>query len=398
MGEHPVTNHPSARTKSPTFVTGRAFRMRRLRLLWRIAWLARAQYGHWKTALMALKDLKRVMEENDRIRHITKGLVMNGRLYSVLSYPGGPSKAQDVFLKNELHRVRPIPGYTPGLLLMILAITKKCSLQCAHCFEWDNLNQKEQLRLEDLQEIVRKFQERGTAQIELSGGEPLNRFDDLISLLQSADTQASDFWILSSGYRLTRERAMALRAQGLTGISISLDHWDPAQHDHFRGLEGSFQWVKQAVENALEAGLVVGLSLTPIKSFCNEADLLQYAQLAQSWKVHFIRILEPRAVGHFAGQAVELAPSELQILEDFALKMQQDKAYRQFPIIDYYGTYQREIGCSGAGSRYLYIDTDGDYHACPFCQHKCGSAVTESIDAGIRKMQLACGCHAFTSC
>jgi len=379
----------------PRIISGLQFHLHRLKILRQALKLAYNSYPTLADARAALRGLRAVIRENDRIRHIRKAVLVEGRFFPLMSFPGGVSPAHDVFILNVLHKAVPIPGRTQGLLLMILAMTKKCSLQCEHCFEWDQLNGKEQLTVADLLHIIKKFQDRGVAQIELSGGEPLNRFDDLLEILQKSDTAASDFWILSSGYRLTAEKAQLLKNVGLTGVSISLDHWDAAEHDRFRGLKGSFEWAAAAVRHARAAGMVTGLSLTPVKSFCTPEDLFKFAELARSWGVHFIRILEPRAVGHFEGQDVELNTSELAVIESFARTMQLDARYRQYPIIDYYGTYQRAVGCSGAGERYLYVDTEGDYHACPFCRNKCGSAVHNSIEEGMKAMQAACGCHAF---
>lgn len=389
-------NRSSQTPPPPAILSGWPFWQKRLFILLpRAVKIALRSYPDWRDARAALRGLRAVIRENDRIRHITKGAMAGGRFFTIMSYPGGPSPAQDLFIKNELHRVWPIPGHTPGLLLLIVAMTKKCPLRCEHCFEWDALNGRDTLSAEDVLGIVRKFQARGVAQVELSGGEPLNRFGDLLRIVEESDTTSSDFWILTSGYRLTAERAEALKTAGLTGVSVSLDHWNASEHDTFRGLTGSFDWAAQAVRSARAAGLAVGLSLTPVKRFCTAENLLRYADLAKRWSVHFIRIVEPRAVGHYAGQPVELSPAELAVVEDFARRMQRDARYRDYPVIDYYGTYQRAVGCSGAGERFLYVDTDGDMHVCPFCQHKCGSAVRGTVEEGLEKMQQASGCHAF---
>jgi len=41
------------------------------------------------------------------------------------------------------------------------------------------------------------------------------------------------------------------------------------------------------------------------------------------------------------------------------------------------------------------VDTDGDMHACPFCQHKCGSALCDGLESGKIRMEQASGCHAY---
>lgn len=47
------------------------------------------------------------------------------------------------------------------------------------------------------------------------------------------------------------------------------------------------------------------------------------------------------------------------------------KLARSAKAIIYHGNYQRSHGCLGAASRYIYIDSTGRVHACPFCQDSC---------------------------
>lgn len=364
-------------------------------MLREMARIAFRTYPQRRLAWQALRQHLAVHLAYKRACHLTKAVRVGEQTLLQMTFPRLGTEAMEVLVKNELHRQIPIPNHRPGLNVLVLAITKKCSLQCAHCFEWDNLNGREQLSANDVVTIIRKFQADGVATIELSGGEPLNRFDDLLHILQESNTKHSDFWLLTSGYRLTPQRAQALAMAGVVGLGLSLDHWDVAEHDRFRGLTGSFEWARQAAQNAQAAGLVVCLTLTAVREFCTPENLWAYARLAQDWGVPMIRILEPRAVGHFAGQEVELRATEISILEEFVQKIQQNPAYRDYPAVDYYAAYQRQAGCSGAGKRFLYVDTDGDMHACPFCQNKCGSALCGSIEAGIANMQKASGCHAY---
>ncbi len=383
--------------RNNTYLTGFSFRWYQVKALFRAWQIARQSYPGRREAWTALKGLIRNNLKNNRFRHLTKAVRVEGRTYSMISMPGRPSPGMDALLRNELHRIVPIPGFTRGLILLFLAMTKKCSMRCEHCYEWENLNRKDVLSVDDLLRIIRKFQARGLSNVDLCGGEPLNRFDDLLEVLRRSDTLQSDFWVVSSGYRLTAERAQLLKAAGLRGIAISLDHWDALENDRFRGLKGAFDWALAAAANAREAGLVVALNLMPTRAFCTADNLWHYLELAKTLRVHFVRIFEPRAVGHYseAGDPVELDETHWAILEKFHRTAQTDPKYRDYPLIEYHGTFQRQVGCGGAGERYLYIDTDGDFNACPLCRHKCGNALNNSVEEGLAALRQASGCHAY---
>lgn len=374
-------------------ITGWRYAIDQLRVLRHARRLAHRLYPSRAEARLVLKEWLRVVMENRRIRHFTRSVRVGPRTYQLLSYPGRPSAAWDELIKNELLRVGPIPGKQEGLMVLLMAMTRKCPLSCAHCFEGEVLNRRDEVDADDIIRMIRGFQERGVVQVELSGGEPLNKFDDLIRILEGSDQRATDFWVLTSGWNLTTERASRLKAAGLTGVSVSVDHWDAVAHDAFRGRSGSFAHAREAVRNARDAGLVVALSLVPLRSFCNQADLLRYADMAAEWGVHFIRIVEPRAVGNFNGKDVELGLEEHAVLDEFVRVLHRAKRYRHHPIVDHYGSYQRAVGCSGAGRRFLYVDTAGDVHACPFCRKPCGSVMNTPLEQLYANLEMKNGCH-----
>ncbi|MFD3001551.1 radical SAM/SPASM domain-containing protein [Pontibacter toksunensis] len=353
--------------------------------------------GHILNPLKAAKAVRdlRALSVAYLGRNPEKLVKVDGRYHYVMGGPSWPSLSFNRYILSELNRFQEFRAPKPSLRSVYFAITKKCPLNCEHCFEWDNLNKKEALALADLKQILWKFQEQGVMQVHLSGGEPLVRFQDMLELLHSAQ-KGTDFWVITSGYHLTLEKAQQLKDAGLVGIAISLDHHEPDKHDAFRGLEGSYDWVIKAARSARHAGLVLTLNLCATKDYASDENLFAYAKLAHELGASFIQILEPRAVGHYAGKAVALEPSHIKRIEDFADMLNYDAAFKNWPIVTYHGTHQRNVGCFGAGNRFLYVDTDGDMHACPFCQKKSGNALHDDLPQCIQEMRLK-GCHAFDS-
>ena len=121
---------------------------------------------------------------------------------------------------------------------------------------------------------------------------------------------------------------------------------------------------------------------------------MAYADFAKSLGVSFIQILEPKAVGHYKDKDVLLTKEHEAILTKFYLQMNYEKKYSGYPIITYHGYHQRQIGCFGSGNRNLYVDTDGDIHACPFCRQKMGNVLSDDLSASIENLQAA-GCRDF---
>jgi MoaA/NifB/PqqE/SkfB family radical SAM enzyme len=200
-------------------------------------------------------------------------------------------------------------------------------------------------------------------------------------------------WILTSGHGLSSDRAARLRLAGLTGIAFSLDHWDPASHDRFRGLAGAYASVERGAAYARSAGLLVTLSLCPTRAFVSAENLDRYAQLARQLRASFIQILEPKAIGRYAGADVALTEPQQRLLEEFADRLNFDPKYLDFPAAGYADFTKRSIACFGAGDRYIYIDTDGGLNPCPFCRVSAGSALDGDFNAALARLRLA-GCPA----
>lgn len=345
---------------------------------------------NWIYVTVTLDKLRRKVIGQHRLQRLA---YVDNRYYWGLYTPGWKGIAFKKFIASEMNHVVPVKQKVNRFNSVYVAITKKCSLQCEHCYEWENLNKKELLSPVQLKTIVAKIQERGVSQIHFSGGEPLLKVDLLIDILNSAKKE-TDFWVLTSGFQFTQENASKLKSAGLNGVMISLDHFDPEKHNVFRGFKDAYYWVEKGVQNAIDNQLVVALSLCTTKDFTTFDNLMTYANLAKKMGVSFIQILEPRDVGHYSGKEVSLSMEEISVLENFYMEMNYNPKYKNYPLISYHGYYQRRQGCYAAGNRSFYVDTDGDINACPFCQKKSGNFLDSNFDTSIKKLQET-GCNQF---
>lgn len=379
----------------PHFISGFRMKWIHFRLKCSLLNIAISCYRNpldWVRSLRYLVRLRRRFLGDNRLKKMVN---IDGRYYMGLYTPGWKSAVYNQFIASQLNDFKPLDkGKANRFNSIFLAITKKCALQCEHCFEWDNLNKKETLTDSELKRIVQKFQCKGVSQIHLSGGEPLLKIDTLISILNQGN-KSTDFWVLTSGFKLTYTNARRLKNAGLRGVIISLDHFIPEKHNDFRRFKDAYYWVEEAVKNGNENKLVTALSLCATREFVTEENLMAYMELAKRLQVSFIQILEPKAVGHYANKDVSLRIDQITHLEKFFLKMNFDSAYHAYPIITYHAYYQRRQGCFSAGKKGLYIDTDGDMNACPFCHKKTGNVLDDTFDKNLEVLKSE-GCPSFS--
>lgn len=380
----------------PEIINGQEAEFIRKKLVLFLLWQTLKTNGNpWKTVreVQKMRKFRAELHGNSKISKFIK----SGKQYfwATENY-GFPSKNLKDFIQLEF--LRNTKKNNPDLFVIpqqtiIWGITNRCSLQCKHCYDWDNIDVKDHLDFGQLTQIFGKIELQGIRHIQLSGGEPLARFEDLISIVQMASKRI-DFWILTSGFGLTKEKAQALKRAGLVGVNISLDHWNEKAHNDFRNNEKSFEWVIKAIRNCRDAGIMVSLSLCATREFTTKENLELYLKLAKQEGVHFVRILEPRKAGKFANQNVALHKDQIELLSNFTIQMNTDPEYKDYPIVIFPGYHQRKLGCMGAGNRYLYIDSMGEFHACPFCQGSVGNVLSKSFNEAITDLKRS-NCHAF---
>ncbi|GLR19883.1 hypothetical protein GCM10007940_44990 [Portibacter lacus] len=298
-------------------------------------------------------------------QNLHRGFYLKGKYTWDMFNPHWPSKAFNRFYTTQLREHGLLNQDQTNIRRLLIAITKKCPLQCEHCSEWDTLNEKDQFTLDDFFKKIDGFVDDGVSQLVFSGGEPLIRFNDLVEMIQRYRNKCNQ-WVYTSGYQLTPEKAERLAAAGLNGVAISLDHHIEEFHNLFRGNQKSFQWVKDAVKNCKDAGLMVTINSCLTKTYLNDNNTDHLINLVKEWNVPILNILEPRAVGHYANKDVELSIREQQMIES-KVRQYNNKKHLEYPLISYPAMFRKNLPCGG-GRSYLFLDYDGTLSPCPFCK------------------------------
>jgi MoaA/NifB/PqqE/SkfB family radical SAM enzyme len=399
MIRFPVPARLSIQSKTPKLVAGvQAFWLRLFLKVYFIKTAITVYQDPFK-GLKVLMSIQAYRQSFEGKKKFMRKFVKAGKKYFFATdSPGFPGPAFRELLKDECKRHGGLladlnKDYIP-VQTLFWGITNRCPLQCSHCYDWDNIDTKDRLSLDQLMRILDIFKKQGIRHIQLSGGEPMARFDDLLMIVQAA-SPGMECWLLTSAYGFTASRAEALKKAGLLGVNISLDHWQEDKHNNFRKNDHSFQWVMQAIEHGRQEGLLVSLSLCITREMATWENLMAYAKLARKRGAHFVRILEPREAGRFEGMDVSLDSSQVDLISRFVREMNTENQFADFPVMVFFGYHQRILGCMGAGNRYLYVDANANMHACPFCRGSMGNLLETPYREILEKTKER-GCHMFS--
>ena len=148
---------------------------------------------------------------------------------------------------------------------VIWKVARACALACVHCRadaipcrDPRELTAEEEFRLIDQ---VREFGRRPPLFV-LTGGDPMRR-PDLADLVRYAVDKGLTVALTPSGTAAaTRKRLAELKAAGLSRVAVSLDGPDPATHDAFRRVRGSYAWTMRIIDATIDLGLPLQINTT----------------------------------------------------------------------------------------------------------------------------------------
>jgi MoaA/NifB/PqqE/SkfB family radical SAM enzyme len=131
-------------------------------------------------------------------------------------------------------------------VMCLWQVTGRCQFSCRICDFWRE-PQTDDLDLRACETILRGLRGSSPLMLALAGGEPFLREDlpDLVRMA-SRDHYAT---VITNGYLVTRDKARAAWAAGLTDAVVSIDYATPERHDGQRGMEGAFSRALAAVES-----------------------------------------------------------------------------------------------------------------------------------------------------
>lgn len=301
-------------------------------------------------------------------KKLVRGFKVDGKYHWDMFNPAWPSPGFNAFFRAHLLEERQTKVEQATLRRLIIAITKRCPLQCEHCSEAATLYKQDVLTLDEMIVKIDPIVERGVGQLVFSGGEPIARLNDLLALLNRYKSKC-DQWIYTSGFGLTLDVAKKLKAAGLHGAAISLDHYSEEKHNAFRGSKRSFQWVIDAIKNLQQVGILVSINACPTRELVESGGVEELIKVAKDNNVPIVNLLEPRAVGNYEGKDIEYDQFHKDALMDLVNKYNFDKSLFEYPTVLFPAGYRGKVPCGG-GLSYIFMDYDGQFYPCPFCKTK----------------------------
>lgn len=196
-------------------------------------------------------------------------------------------------------------------LLAIWEVTRACDLVCVHCRACA-VPQRNPLELtkDEGFALLDRIAEMGTPIVVLTGGDPAKR-PDLVDLVEHGTKRGLTMALTPSATPLvTRKLLDLLSNAGLARVAVSVDGADPAAHDAFRGVDGSFAHALRILRDAREAGIERQVNFTLSRR--THGDLDAMVRLATDVGASLLSVFVVVPTGR-ASRDLSLDPAEIEI-------------------------------------------------------------------------------------
>jgi radical SAM protein with 4Fe4S-binding SPASM domain len=210
---------------------------------------------------------------------------------------------------------------------------------------------------------------------------------DILELVRHATARGIRSVMAPCGILVTESTLLALKEAGVMACSFSLDGATPETHDAFRGVQGAFEMVKQAMNVAQKVGMPFQVNCTVSQLNQPELPAVREQAMACGAKTLDLFFLVPVGRGK-ALRDLALSPADTELVLRWAFEMDAKgpihvretcapQAIRIWSALNKPGN--QPAGCMG-GKGFVFISHTGVLQPCGFLDVVSGNVRDTNFD------------------
>ena len=275
------------------------------------------------------------------------------------------------------------------LSLLAINLTRRCNLNCAHCYlDAQTLRHggETELTTEEICQLLDEIAalDQGSM-IVLTGGEPLVR-KDLEEIVRHGAQQNLAMVIGTNAVLLSERRILSLQTAGALGVGISIDSLDAQKHDKFRGQPGGWAKTMAAIDSCRKHAF--GFQIHFSVHAANAHELEDMAAFSAACGARVLNIFFLICTGR-GDTVTDLTPVQYEQTLQAIIELQEQ--YNELIIRPRCAPYFKRIahqrrpdsplnrisgsegdGCI-AGISYCRVTPEGGVTACPYIENEVGN-------------------------
>ena len=252
--------------------------------------------------------------------------------------------------------------------------TSACNLKCKGCWAAE-YGHSLQLSLDEMRSIVSQGKALGTHFYMLTGGEPLIRKADIITL--ASEFPECVFLIYTNATLIDKKLCDDIKRCGNITLALSIEG-DECSNDDRRG-EGAYKTTIEAMELLKKEKLLFGISVCYTSKNVAQVTSEEFLDKMVALGVKYAFYFNYMPIGKGADKSLIPTPSQRKYMYFWMKKMRNGKTGKPLFAFDFQDDGEYVGGCIAGGRNYFHINSNGDIEPCVFVHYSDSNIRTHTL-------------------
>lgn len=274
---------------------------------------------------------------------------------------------------STIRKRREIEGCNiPWVILM--DPTSACNLKCKGCWAAE-YGHKSNLSLDEMRKIIRESKELGTHFFMFTGGEPLIKKNEVLTLAR----ENSDclFLAFTNGTLVDDQLCEDIKKCGNLALALSIEG-DESVNDDRRG-EGVYQQTLRAMQMLKRHKCLFGTSVCYTSKNYDAVTSDEFYDFMIENGAKFAWYFHYMPIGSGADKELLLTPEQRETVYRRIRENRNSKTGKPIFTVDFQNDGEFVGGCIAGGRNYFHVNSEGDVEPCVFIHYS---------DSNIREMSV----------
>lgn len=257
---------------------------------------------------------------------------------------------------------------------ILLDPTSACNLKCEGCWAAE-YGHHQSLSLDEMLSIVSQGKELGAHVYMFTGGEPLIRKKDILTLCEKNPDCA--FLAYTNGSLVDQEFCEEMNRVGNLTLAISIEGFEET-NDSRRGV-GVYKRVMDAMDLLKKNKCLFGLSVCYTRENIDTVTSDEFLDLMVEKGAKYAWFFNYMPVGKSAIKELIPTPTQRKYMYHWVRKTRNGKNGKPMLIIDFQSDGEYVGGCIAGGRNYFHINSAGDIEPCVFIHYSDSNIRTHTL-------------------
>ncbi|MFR5875352.1 MAG: radical SAM protein [Eubacterium sp.] len=258
--------------------------------------------------------------------------------------------------------------------VVLLDPTSACNLKCKGCWAAE-YGYKSNLTLDELRKIIRESKELGTHFFMFTGGEPLVRKDDVLTIVR--ENQDCIFLAFTNGTLVDDKFCEDMKKAGNLALALSIEGTEETT-DARRG-DGVYQKVIDAMKLLKKHKCLFGTSVCYTSANYMAVTSDEFYDMEIDMGAKFAWYFHYMPVGSDADKSLLLTPAQREHVYRAIREKRTQHGGKPIFTVDFQNDGEFVGGCIAGGRNYFHVNSEGDVEPCVFIHYSDSNIREKSI-------------------